>query len=502
MAKHNAIKNKQMGNYEFVNQTAVDVVNKVSKALFDGDANALKGIKDDLIRKTDKFLLVTLAKCPYILYAVCYLMLSEDFEDVLRQMLSQNVKVLKECVSTARAKHRPDETAFNDILKKSKDPIILQSAKISLVVGNLWDDIDAELAKWEAQINMFVKENSVKSKLFLTIPELVELLGLASVDVFYSRKNIIKKEHPEIEEWFENLGNKGKLFKAEHFAELKQLLEITFPNKETFQVDENKWWTLQKMAEKLGMKDKYNVGDMCRHIVKKHPELKEKIKSFFQYFPVSGTSQKFFNAEHFDEFQSWVNEIKSEQKKLSVAPVKAGKQEPKKSKKTGDAVAVAEPPLELAAHVTPNKTKGKKNLVEVIAMEKRLDAWMKMLQDAKQEHDAAKQQFYDVLYKVQGLEPGNAGMVDALNDLSNANAVVESAVEHVQEISERIDKVKTLDEAKRNAEEAKRSAEEAKRNAEEAKRNAEEAERNAERALVDAEREMAELLKQGMPKQK
>lgn len=501
MAKHNA-KNKQKANQVFVNQTAVDVMNKVSKALFDGDANALNGIKDDLIHKTG-FLLVTLAKCPHVLHAVCYLLLSEDFGGILKQMAPQNVTVLKECVSTACGKERPDEAGLKNFLEKSEDKIVLQSVKISLAVKDLWDYIVTELAKWDAQINMLVKENSVKSKSFLTIQELVELLGLASVDVFYCRKVGIKKKHPEIEDWFDNFGNKGKLFKMEHLDELKQLFETEFPNKETFQVDENKWWPLQKMAEKLGMKDKYNVGDMCRHIVKKHPELKEKIKSFFQYFPVSGTSQKFFNAEHFDEFQSWVNEIKSEQKKLSVAPVKAGKQEPKKSKKTGDAVAVAEPPLEPAAPVTPNKKqRAKKTLVEVIAMEKRLDAWMKMLQDAKQEHDAAKQQFYDVLHKVQGLEPGNAGMVDALNDLSNANAVVESAVEHIQEISGRIDKVKTLDEAKRNAEEAKRNAEEAKRNAEEAKRNAEEAERNAERALVDAEREMAELLKQGMPKQK
>lgn len=125
------------------------------------------------------------------------------------------------------------------------------------------------------------KQNAETEELW-SITKLAKQLGIASKGAFARKKMLLLERHPEyiakVSSWFS-----GKLFKAKHFEELKQLIEQNPPVKADIIITEQygELWTTAKLARELGLKNSMSWACKKNNYLKNHPEAKELFDKWF-----------------------------------------------------------------------------------------------------------------------------------------------------------------------------------------------------------------------------
>lgn len=377
--------------------------------------------------------------CFYALHAVLLLVKDKDCNAVLQQMTDTDIEDLKLLLRIAKSRSCPDQDRTLDYLssmlvKFGKGDVVsdtmIISVRLYLDVSHVWEKSVVELDKWTDATDNFVRVVNLNQR-WWTIKELADKLSFSTVNAFYIRKSCLKKKHSEIEKWFVNFGNQGKMFDSEHFDEFKKLLEDK-PNikstkvqkKPVVQADDDNLWPMRKLAEKLGLKsdsDSVMYGLKCR-ILKTRPELRKTVNSWFvNSNGIRGLSFKLFKAEHFEEFKALC--VRDKQTN-TVQPVE----------KNPTTFVVPEPKQVESKPMT---------LLDVVALEKMLTAWNEMLTAATQERDAAEQNYKDVSAQVLTVKNA-AERGDMLKQMMSANDAVLAAADNVREIQEKIDRANAL----------------------------------------------------------
>ena len=258
-------------------------------------------------------------RCFYALHAIFLALLSVDCTDVLNEMSDVDIRVLAKCISVAKSRPCPDKNALEQSLNSlqnkgyvpsSPDGIskaaYVNSNKIMHHVADLWDDAVAELNRWGDAIDNFERVVSVKQK-WVSMKELAELLGFKKMKKFYGFKRDLGRKHPEIENWFENYGNQGKLFNMEHFDQLKKWADEKRNKDAKAEVQEGNW-TILELADKIGVtgetenkKRKRLFGLKCR--------LKKHFPVIADYFTPDG---QYFKADCFEDFKALIEKYRSQ----------------------------------------------------------------------------------------------------------------------------------------------------------------------------------------------
>ena len=258
-------------------------------------------------------------RCFYALHAIFLALLSVDCTDVLNEMSDVDIRVLAKCISVAKSRPCPDKNALEQSLNSlqnkgyvpsSPDGIskaaYVNSNKIMHHVADLWDDAVAELNRWGDAIDNFERVVPVKQK-WVSMKELAELLGFKKMKKFYGFKRDLGRKHPEIENWFENYGNQGKLFNMEHFDQLKKWADEKRNKDAKAEVQEGNW-TILELADKIGVtgetenkKRKRLFGLKCR--------LKKHFPVIADYFTPDG---QYFKAECFEDFKALIEKYRSQ----------------------------------------------------------------------------------------------------------------------------------------------------------------------------------------------
>lgn len=199
MAKKQQVNNRVAGlaQVNATNQIAAELVGKIYQAFCKDDKTLIDDVKDYLVKNTKNVLLVTSHKCPYILHSVCYLMLGQGCADVLKRMSVENVLVLKECISVATRRGRPDDKFLDKMLQSVDDEIMLQSGTIAQNVSLFWDDVNAELSAWMAEIVEFQRITS-NSQNWLNTKEVAARFGKTPNSAFYKDMEKLAESHPEM----------------------------------------------------------------------------------------------------------------------------------------------------------------------------------------------------------------------------------------------------------------------------------------------------------------
>ena len=125
------------------------------------------------------------------------------------------------------------------------------------------------------------KQNAETEELWSTT-KLAKQLGIASKGAFARKKMLLLERHPEyiakVSSWFS-----GRLFKAKHFEELKQLIEQNPPVKAEIIITEQygELWTTVKLAQVLGLKNSMSWAWKKNNYLQRHPEAKELFDKWF-----------------------------------------------------------------------------------------------------------------------------------------------------------------------------------------------------------------------------
>lgn len=185
-------------------------------------------------------------------------------------------------------------------------------------------------------------------------------------------------------------------------------------------------------------------------------------------------SKKFFSLSELDatyvKFTYDPNtENKQKSKKdVSLKPVLETTFEPSVKPETKNENVVIAPTAQKKVKKTKTKTKKAKTMLDVTAVEKTVNAWCEMLQNAKQELDTAKQELVQTSGQIT--EKINQDDFDSLQDLYNQakqkTDKVIMARQNVYYISERFDKAKFLLEQRTKALAEKEAAEQSLQSAE------------------------------------
>lgn len=491
MVKKQQVNNRDAGlaAVNATNKIAAELVGKIYKAFCNDNTALMDDVKNYLVNNTKAVLLVTNHKCPYILHSVCYLMLGQGCADILKQMSIENVRVLKECISVATGRGRPDEASLVKMLQSSDDEIMLQSGTIAKNVSMFWDDVNAELLAWATEIDEFQRITS--NGQWMNTKEVAIRFGLAPNSTFYKNMEKVAEAHPEINDKDSGIRNNDgqeNLYNPKHLWRIKQWLDevcaITVPEG---------WWQSDELAEKLGVSKKEFTLRKCelkKRLEKEDPESALKMQSWFML----KNRVLWFNPEHFEEMKQLFNKPKQKAAKaLDKVVEKPAKKRgaTKKVKKTAQksVAAPAKKKVKRSAQKTADANTVQKivgadahptDMLGVKALEAKVAALTKMLKEAEARCD-------EILVKLSNAKP--VERPELLHQMEQANNEVMAAEKD-------LDTANALQNEKLAKLDAVRAAEEAKRVAEEAVRAAEEAKRAADAALADVDTRVAEFLKQ------
>ena len=509
--------------------------------------------------------------CLYALHVIMLTIKDANYQDILQQMSDADIKNLRKILATAQARPRPDGDmtvkylySLENEINQGNGNIVAEAKEVSvglyLSVYDKWDEAIAELTKLSGALDGFVRTTPAKQK-WVSMKELAELLGFKEIGAFYNLKRKLSRKHPNIDDWFENYGNQGKLFNMEHFEELKKWADEKQKKGEQAQTQEETW-TILELVDKIGLtgetEDKKRnrlFGLKCR-LKKKFPAVADYFTPDGQYFKVKyfedfkalvekyrrdpksskvvatvktekflegesfwsmetlagklkvskhtlatikwqlkndnpdligiidswfvssndakGKAVKLFKAEHFDALKDLIDKGK---KRKPKEPVKVGKVTEQVKKHETEPVDAAEIKAALdkvlvkkdsepAVIPNPKLVEPKMTLVDVMALEKMLARWIKMLESVSKEKDLAEQEYADVLSKLTQAEPSErAGL---LNQMQLANENVIAAAARVKELQSRIDTAKSFAKDREEAVNVANAAAETKRKADQA----------------------------------
>jgi len=182
-----------------------------------------------------------------------------------------------------------------------------------------FDELKQLMCSKQKRISNVVSDES--SELW-AIKELAQKLGLTKVKSFYTKRCEFIAKHPEYKEKFESWfipSNKDKrilLFKSEHFNELNQLMKTDAHHAYAVLSDNEELWTIEELAQKLGLKRTGSFYTKRCKFVANHPESKEKFESWF-LISKAGKQHLLFKAKYFDELKALFNTPTQTQKKTN-----------------------------------------------------------------------------------------------------------------------------------------------------------------------------------------
>ncbi|MBQ6735899.1 MAG: hypothetical protein IJQ90_00210 [Alphaproteobacteria bacterium] len=260
--------------------------------------------------------------CFYALHVIMLTIKDTDYQTVLQEMSDADIKNLKKILATAQERPCPNGDLTVKYLyelereiAQGNGNIVAEAKKVSvglyLSVFDHWNEAVTELTKLSGALDSFVRTVPVKQK-WVTLKELSELLGFKTMSAYYSFKNRLAENHPEIESWFESVG-KDKLFNMEHFDELRKLRHESLHHiNNKFRPQPKGTWTILELADKMGIK----AGDDTKKrnkIFGIKSALKKKFPYVVDYFTKDG---QYFKAECFEDFKKLISQ---KSKKSQVA---------------------------------------------------------------------------------------------------------------------------------------------------------------------------------------
>ena len=222
--------------------------------------------------------------CNYILHLLLWVLQYQDRSEMLSKISNENIEKLKNAILFVKGYTCPESGPDKSEAKKLTKEYHTQNQKLSLPpdqrsknttarysdlirykVAEIWPDVVAQLDEWLGMIDNYqngvvvaqekinepvskkteeaigvkempeneqvmVPENKVDAdKSLLSMVELAAELGLQDVKALYNKFQWCKKQGLTIDkDWFVGPGRrKGKFFKVEHLAELKEILKPT-----------------------------------------------------------------------------------------------------------------------------------------------------------------------------------------------------------------------------------------------------------------------------------
>lgn len=319
-------------------------------------------------------------KSDYLLHIIFWTLRDRDCSKILKIMPDENINLLKDSIAVAKQQKYPNTDEAKKISEERKyvslnptlpvhqkynNNIIRFSALINIKVADKWNTCVKELNKWDNVINgreseiqisdtkeketpktvpapqpektviaqpteKAIETKTDNSELW-TMEELTDKLGYKKTKILSHAKTTCERKHPEIKEMFvvSRKHRKHLLFKSEYFEEFKQLLKrrtktIKPEKKEIQPAPDSILWDTDKLAKELGLKDANSFYCKKALFLKKHPEAKETVNSWFvKNEHKSGYS---FKSEHFEEL-----------KQLFAANASPA---PKKAKQISDMVSI------------------------------------------------------------------------------------------------------------------------------------------------------------------
>jgi len=300
-------------------------------------------------------------KSDYLLHIIFWTLRDRDCSKILKIMPNDNISLLKEAIAVAKQQKYPNTDEAKKISEERKyvslnptlpvhqkynNNIIRFSALINIKVADKWNTCVKELNKWDNVINGRESEIQISdtkeketpktvpapqpektviaqptekpietktdnSELW-TMEELTDKLGYKKTKILSHAKTMCERKHPEIKEMFvvSRKHRKHLLFKSEYFEDFKQLLKrrtktIKPEKKEIQSAPDSILWDTDKLAKELGLKDANSFYCKKTLFLKKHPEAKETVNSWFvKNEHKSGYS---FKSEHFEDLNQLMN---------------------------------------------------------------------------------------------------------------------------------------------------------------------------------------------------
>lgn len=258
-------------------------------------------------------------------------------------------------------------------------------------------------------------------------------------------------------------------FKIEKLEEFKAFLPHIVAENTKKALDSDNIISMENLAKKLGWSIATLRANLSIVLKKAKPERKAEINSWFVSSDIKKSYKSGLKIEFVDEVvklfdggrkysketTSFVRTpVKAIEKSAKV--VKKAKKQKKRSVdaaeikaeldkvlvKPGDSmVVVSEPePVESKPMTWP----------DVVALDKMLTRWTKMLEAATQEHDVAERECNDIA--AQLVSKNAAERVNMINQMQSANDAVLVAAGHVREIQEKIDRANALKQERQEAE--------------------------------------------------
>lgn len=301
-------------------------------------------------------------KSNYLLHIIFWTLRDKDCSQILKTMPDENINLLKDAIAVAKRQQCPntdDATKISEERKyvslsptlpmheKYKNNIIRFSALINLKVADKWNTCVKELNKWDNVINgreaeIQISDTKEEKETPKTVPapqpektviaqpaekpvetqtdsselwtmeELTDKLGYKKTKILSHAKTTCERKHPEVKEMFIVSRNHRKhlLFKSEYFEDFKRLLNrrtknATTEKEEKTSIPDSNLWSLDKLAKELGLKDANSFYCKKTLFLKKHPEAKEKVNSWF--VKNEHNSGRSFKSEHFEELNNLMN---------------------------------------------------------------------------------------------------------------------------------------------------------------------------------------------------
>ena len=367
--------------------------------------------------------------CPYALHAVIVPLVGSDYKAILDTMEDRNIRILSNCIDIVIKFPRPGNFVLSDIEKLKLE--IKNRKATSVKTDYLGGIIPIERTLTESEL--IYKQRELRAK------------EVASQFVF-------NESRPDSDIWTETIEDLNKLSAAVDAAMLERGIDKSAPvhtasaEKEEEATDtEQPIWTINDLAKALNDNGiEASVKKIQGHISRKlkKPDEAAKIETWF-VFKQGVLNAQGFRSQYFAMYQEMFTNIRPYNRKSKEV-------EKTTEAQTKETVVVQAPVAQ------PQKVDG---LLGITALRTFLDGLVALLNEAKAELDAAKNNYNKTLSDL-GQESDPEKRSELIGQLSQANTAVSNAQSKVDDIKKRLDDGNAALKAKEDADHAASVAQE------------------------------------------
>lgn len=253
-------------------------------------------------------------------------------------------------------------------------------------------------------------------------------LGFKSLSSFYQKRKTFLKAHPECTEQLNGFfrsknGKRNFLFKAKHFDELQKMISFrTITESDAVAIENNKLWTTEQLAHKLGLKNKGGFFVKRTRLLNQHPEYRALLQSWFV------KNNEYFQSEHFEELKQLFADNK--------VPRQA-KQKANKIKQPTDLVGIKG----LEAYLNQLKEMYETACADQKDAENKYEDLQKQTQTAKEKMESAAKHSAEIQSNIEQADKLLHELTKAETDLHNAEQAVK---EHKNKINQFLQERNTI----------------------------------------------------------